>query len=226
MDLIELQSALAPAIDGHACSESPLHRVEWAVKLKRLIDLALSAALLLGCLPLFAVLAILIRLDSPGPVIYRSRRVGRNGNLFWCFKLRTMVVNAEQLRGALMARNSRSAILFKVADDPRITRVGKLLRKYSADELAQLWNVVKGEMSLVGPRPALPEEVAQYQREHFERLTVTPGITGLWQVLARRDPSFENYIQLDTEYVRNWNILLDFKIMLRTVHVVLSGTGQ
>jgi lipopolysaccharide/colanic/teichoic acid biosynthesis glycosyltransferase len=227
MDAIGTDTALQSAIIEPARhAGSALQSLHWTGALKRGIDLALSTALLLFCLPLLAVLALLICLDSPGPAIYRARRVGRDGKIFWCFKLRTMVTNADQLRSALACENQRDAILFKIENDPRITRLGRILRKYSADELAQLWNVLKGDMSLVGPRPGLPEEVAQYKREYLERLTVMPGITGLWQVNARKDPSCETYFRLDTEYVRNWNLWLDFTIMVRTIRVVLSGTGQ
>lgn len=226
MNTLEFETDFTQPITVQMSSTSPLQSNCWAVKLKRVIDVLLSSGLLLCCLPLMAVLALAIRLDSPGPAIYRSRRIGRNGKPFWCLKLRTMVAGADQLRGKLTAKNHRDGILFKVADDPRITRVGRILRKYSADELPQLWNVLKGEMSLVGPRPALAEEVAQFRYEHLERLTVTPGITGLWQVEARRDPSFQAYIRLDLAYVRNWSPWLDCKILLRTISVVMVGTGQ
>jgi len=207
-----------------AVSISLRPREAW--KLKRSVDVTLGSALLILSAPLLMALAVLIRIDSRGPAIYRARRVGKYGSDFWCYKLRTMVANADSLRTTLEEKNERDGILFKIAYDPRVTRVGRFLRKFSLDELPQLWNVVRGDMSLVGPRPALPEEVARYKREHFERLSVTPGITGAWQIRARRDPSFESYIQLDTEYVRNWNFWLDIKIMLRTISVVLSGTGQ
>jgi lipopolysaccharide/colanic/teichoic acid biosynthesis glycosyltransferase len=225
MEVMEAEDALL--MDTYVvASPAYLRNTRWAVKLKRGVDVALGVAMLLWCTPLLAVLVVLIRLDSRGRAIYRARRVGKNGNIFWCFKLRTMVADADRLRGALVEKNERDGMLFKMAEDPRITRVGRFLRKYSFDELPQLWNVIKGDMSLVGPRPALPEEVARYKPEHFERLLVPAGLTGAWQVQARRDPSFDSYIRLDTDYVRNWDFWLDVKIMFRTVAVVLSGTGQ
>jgi lipopolysaccharide/colanic/teichoic acid biosynthesis glycosyltransferase len=170
--------------------------------------------------------AIATRLETPGPIFYRSRRVGWKGNEFTCLKLRTMVKDAEQLRKNFEHLNERDGILFKISRDPRITRVGRLLRKYSIDEIPQFWNVLKGEMSLVGPRPALPQEVKQYQLDHLRRLDVRPGITGLWQVTGRTDPSFESYVSLDLEYIENWSLATDFRILLRTVEVVLQGTGS
>jgi lipopolysaccharide/colanic/teichoic acid biosynthesis glycosyltransferase len=226
MQTFEAQTTLPPHLRISAFTAFPQRNPNWALKLKRGVDVALGTTLLFSLAPLLLLLGLLIRIESRGPVIYRARRVGKNGTLFWCFKLRTMVADADRLRADLESKNERNGMLFKMADDPRITRIGRVLRKYSADELPQLWNVLRGEMSLVGPRPALPEEVARYKREHFERLLVTPGITGAWQVHARRDPSFDTYIRLDTEYVRNWDFWLDVKIMFRTIGVVFLGTGQ
>ena len=150
----------------------------------------------------------------------------RGGQPFTCYKFRTMVQNADALRNHLLDANERSGVLFKIANDPRITRVGRILRKYSLDEIPQFWNVLNGDMSLVGPRPPIPGEYEQYALDHLKRLHVPPGITGLWQVEARTNPSFESYINLDTQYVDNWNMWLDFKILLKTVAVVVAGTGQ
>jgi exopolysaccharide biosynthesis polyprenyl glycosylphosphotransferase len=193
---------------------------------KRCVDVLLSALALVASSPAFLLIAIAIKLDSQGSVLYRSTRVGRKSATFTCLKFRTMVPRAEALQETLRHLNERDGVLFKMENDPRITRVGRLLRKYSLDELPQFWNVVKGDMSLVGPRPSLPSEVVQYELDHLKRLAVLPGITGLWQVEARRDPSFENYIKLDMEYVDRWSFWLDLKIMLKTPQVVLSGTGQ
>jgi exopolysaccharide biosynthesis polyprenyl glycosylphosphotransferase len=193
---------------------------------KRFIDVVGSALALIVAAPLCCLIAAAIRLDSPGPIFYRSDRVGRKGAIFTCYKFRTMVVNADDLREGLRRRNERDGILFKMADDPRITRVGRFLRKYSLDEIPQFWNVLNGDMSLVGPRPPIPGEYAQYQIDHLKRLHVLPGITGLWQVEARRDASFENYINLDTHYVDHWSVWLDCKILFKTVAVVVAGTGQ
>jgi lipopolysaccharide/colanic/teichoic acid biosynthesis glycosyltransferase len=145
--------------------------------------------------------------------------------VFNCYKFRTMMQDADSMRGHYAHLNERHGILFKIAKDPRVTKIGAILRKYSVDELPQLWNVLCGEMSLVGPRPSIRSEVAQYKTAHLRRLDAVPGMTGLWQVEARRDPSFESYVRLDSEYVREWSIWLDLKIILRTANVVLKGTG-
>lgn len=193
---------------------------------KRWIDVAVSATGLLLISPLLAIIALLVKLESPGPVLYRSPRVGKKGRIFTCYKFRSMVQNAELARAGLQSMNERAGILFKVARDPRITRLGRILRRFSLDELPQLWNVLIGDMSLVGPRPPVPGEFRQYSLEHLRRLDVMPGLTGLWQVTARQSPSFEQYISLDLEYIQNWSPLLDLKLLLRTLPVVLRGTGQ
>jgi lipopolysaccharide/colanic/teichoic acid biosynthesis glycosyltransferase len=158
-------------------------------------------------------------------VLYLSKRVGYKGNVFTCFKFRTMVADAEALKERVAHLNEREHILFKIAKDPRLTALGTVLRKYSLDELPQLWNVLRGDMSLVGPRPSIGSEVDQYQTADLRRLDVIPGITGLWQVEARQDPSFESYIKLDSKYVNDWSIWLDFKILLRTISAIITGTG-
>ncbi|HXU17633.1 MAG TPA: sugar transferase [Terriglobales bacterium] len=194
--------------------------------LKRVVDITVAiAGLLLAALPML-VIAGIIWLEGKGPVIYASERIGRWGKPFRCLKFRTMVLDADQLQKSLLERNERDAILFKLRNDPRLTRVGGFLRKYSLDELPQLVNVLRGEMSMVGPRPPLPREVASYSLEHLYRLTVMPGLTGLWQVQARQDQSFTKYIALDTAYVKNWSPWLDLKILWRTVGVVIRGTGS
>ncbi|HLJ77086.1 MAG TPA: sugar transferase, partial [Acidobacteriaceae bacterium] len=205
-----------------------LHRREPRVIgmfLKRIVDIVLSLAALIVVAPLIAATAVAIKLDSEGPVFYISERIGKRGRVFPCFKFRTMVKNAERMKNDLVAMNERDGILFKVSNDPRITRLGRFLRKYSLDELPQFLNVLRGEMSIVGPRPPIASEVEKYELEHFRRLEVLPGVTGLWQVQARHDPSFAKYIALDTAYVENWSLWLDLKILVRTAHVVLRGTG-
>ncbi|MGH9586525.1 MAG: sugar transferase [Acidobacteriaceae bacterium] len=196
-----------------------------AVALKRAADIVLSMLALITACPAMLAIALAVRLESPGPIIYISERIGRRGRVFFCFKFRTMVSNAEQLRKELEEKNERDGVLFKVKNDPRITRLGRFLRKYSLDELPQFFNVLRGEMSLVGPRPPLAIEVEKYTLEHLRRLEVPPGLTGLWQVQARQDASFEKYIALDTAYVENWGFWLDLKILVRTAEVVLRGTG-
>jgi lipopolysaccharide/colanic/teichoic acid biosynthesis glycosyltransferase len=171
-------------------------------------------------------IAIGVRMDSEGPTFYKAQRIGRKGRAFPCYKFRTMVHNADKLKAELEHMNERDGVLFKIANDPRITKVGRILRKYSLDELPQFYNVLRGDMSLVGPRPPMAAEVEQYDLAHLRRLDVLPGITGLWQVEARQDPSFDSYISLDTAYVENWNLLMDLRILARTVGVVLSGTGS
>lgn len=192
---------------------------------KRIVDIVLSLAALGTFAPLMILLAVVIKLDSPGAVFYVSERIGKRGRVFPCFKFRTMVQNAEKLKKDLAALNERDGILFKLSNDPRVTPVGRFLRKYSIDELPQFFNVLRGEMSIVGPRPPIASEVAKYELEHFRRLEVLPGLTGLWQVQARQDSSFAKYIALDTAYVENWSFWLDLKILVRTAHVVVRGTG-
>ena len=207
----------------------PLHRRDFpagSFLLKRLLDFSLSTGALLLLSPIMLCIGLAVRFGSQGPVFYKAARIGRKGRTFSCYKFRTMVTNADRLKADLAHMNEREGVLFKIVNDPRITKVGRLLRKYSLDELPQLLNVVKGDMSLVGPRPPIASEVEQYDLAHLRRLDVLPGITGLWQVEARQDPSFDSYISLDTAYVENWSFLLDIKILVRTVAVVLGGTGS
>jgi exopolysaccharide biosynthesis polyprenyl glycosylphosphotransferase len=207
----------------------PLHRREFpigAFLLKRMLDITLASLVLLVASPVMLAIAIAVKMDSGGEILYRAQRVGRKGRMFSCFKFRTMVENADKLKADLEHMNERDSVLFKITNDPRVTRVGQKLRKYSLDELPQLYNVLRGDMSLVGPRPPMAAEVEQYDLAHLRRLDVLPGITGLWQVEARQDPSFDSYISLDTAYVENWSFWLDLKILARTVGVVVSGTGS
>jgi len=197
-----------------------------ALLLKRVLDLIGAAVGLVLVSPLLAVIAGLIKLDSRGPVLYRAPRAGRKGRLFRCYKFRTMVLNADALKESLRKSNERSGPFFKMASDPRITHLGAWLRRFSLDELPQLWNVVKGEMSLVGPRPHPVDEFAAYEIGHLARLDVTPGITGLWQVSARRDPSCERGIELDRSYIQTWSLASDLRILLRTVFEVARGGGE
>lgn len=197
----------------------------FSLMLKRLLDVVLSAAGLVIIMPLMSTVALIVKLDSKGPILYRSLRVGRKGRRFVCYKLRTMFSNAEALKGGLRARNQRQGAFFKIADDPRITRAGRVLRRYSLDELPQLWNVLRGEMSLVGPRPHPLDDFERYELDDWRRLAMIPGLTGLWQVTARRDPSFERSMALDLEYILGWSLWMDFVILCKTVPVVLRGSG-
>ncbi|MGH9447853.1 MAG: sugar transferase, partial [Terriglobia bacterium] len=195
--------------------------------LKRALDLVCCTAALIVFSPLLAALAVAIKLDSPdGPVLYRSVRIGKKGQRFTCYKFRTMVPNADALKENLRHLNQRQGPFFKLDGDPRLTRVGKLLRKYSADELPQLWNVIAGDMSLVGPRPHPLDDCQQYSLEQLRRLDVTPGITGLWQVSSRTNPSFRKNLVDDIEYIENWSLRLDLKILVKTISAVLGGTGR
>ena len=193
--------------------------------LKRSIDCFLSGVALLLCSPLMLAIAWAIKLDSDGPILYRAPRMGKKGQQFLCYKFRTMAANAEQRKEELRAGNQREGPFFKIADDPRLTGLGRFLRRYSLDELPQLWNVFRGDMSLVGPRPHPLDDFRRYRLEDFRRLDVTPGITGLWQVTARRDPSFQRNMALDLQYIEEWSLLLDLKILWKTLSVVIQGTG-
>jgi exopolysaccharide biosynthesis polyprenyl glycosylphosphotransferase len=197
-----------------------------ALLTKRVLDIALSGVGLLMSSPVLALIAIGIKLDSTGPVLYRAKRVGKKGSNFVCYKFRTMLPNADALKDQLRKLNQREGPTFKIANDPRLTRLGKFLRKYSLDELPQLWNILKGEMSLVGPRPHPVDDFERYTHEHLRRLDVTPGLTGLWQVNARDDPSFDTNMALDLEYIERWNPWMDIRILLKTVPAVFRGAGQ
>lgn len=198
-----------------------------AMAIKRLMDIVLSALALLALLPVFAVVAALIKLDDPGgPVLFGQVRSGLYGRTFKMWKFRSMVANAEALRAQLEQKNERDGPVFKITGDPRITRIGRFIRKTSIDELPQFWNVLVGEMSLVGPRPPIPAEVEKYERWQRRRLSMRPGITCIWQVSGRSDNvDFRTWMLQDLEYIDNWSLLLDLKLLLRTVPVVLLGHG-
>jgi len=197
----------------------------WNLAIKRAIDIVGSILVLLLLWPFFALVALLIKLDSPGPVIFKQMRVGRGGKEFTVYKFRTMYKGAESYQASLQSLSESSGPLFKMRDDPRRTRVGRLLRRASLDELPQLYNVLRGEMSLVGPRPGMPAEVAQYQDWHMKRLQASPGMTGLWQVSGRSELTFDEMVLLDLYYIENWSLLLDFKILMRTIPAWLSARG-
>ena len=192
--------------------------------LKRGIDVVLGLALLLAVLPLLAVLAIAVWAETGPPVLFRCRRVGRGGRLFTMYKFRTMALGADCALETLRSRNVAQGMV-KIAGDPRVTPLGRLLRRFSLDELPQLWNVVRGEMSLVGPRPHELGEVSLEDRVHLERLRMRPGLTGLWQIRARTNPSLAIRVHYDLEYIARWSLLADFAIALKTIPVVLQGQG-
>ena len=190
--------------------------------IKRLIDIICSFMGLLALSPLFIIIAIIIKFTSKGPVFFSQKRVGKYGREFDMYKFRSMVVNAEELKEKLANQNEMSGPMFKMKDDPRVTKVGKFIRKTSIDELPQLWNVLKGDMSLVGPRPSLPKEVAQFEDWMHRRLEVKPGLTCYWQVSGRNNIDFEDWMKLDIRYVEERNLWIDIKLILKTVSVLFG----
>jgi len=196
------------------------------IALKRLIDVVVATLLLAVLSPLFLIVAILVKATSKGPIFYRWPVVGKNGRYFTGYKFRTMVENADQLKRDLMANNEMRGPVFKIESDPRITSCGRLLRRFSLDELPQLWSVLKGDMSLVGPRPPLQEEYERFSDWQKRKLAAQPGITCLWQVSGRnRIRDFDDWVRLDIEYIENWSLWLDVKILFRTAIAVVSGRG-
>src|SRR2546421_365696 len=234
--LARILDSLLPEIDGNGRFETTVDRgnsiprarpiLSTGLFVKRIMDLLLSAVALLLLWPLLLAITLAVKLESSGPVIYASLRAGKKGQKFSCYKFRTMFDGADGLRDSLRQFNQRQDPFFKIADDPRVTQLGHFLRKYSLDELPQFWNVLKGDMSLVGPRPHPLDDYVRYRPDHHRRLDVKPGITGLWQIIARANPSFETCMKLDLEYMKHWSLLLDFKILMRTVPTVLSGGGE
>jgi exopolysaccharide biosynthesis polyprenyl glycosylphosphotransferase len=197
----------------------------WNLAVKRALDEVISALALVILSPLLLLIAILIKLDSPGPAVFAQQRIGRGGKPFTVYKFRTMRRGAEEEQEALKALNEAKGPMFKMKADPRCTPLGRLLRRISLDELPQLYNVLRGEMSIVGPRPPLPGEVQQYQEWHKKRLETLPGLTGLWQVSGRSDLTFDDMVLLDIYYIENWSLLLDLRIALKTVPSALFGRG-
>jgi exopolysaccharide biosynthesis polyprenyl glycosylphosphotransferase len=218
--------ALLPssARDGyiHYVAHAPQHLPR---ALKRLFDIAVSAGALVLLAPLLLAVALLVKLTSRGPIFFKQVRAGLHGRPFHMFKFRTMVVNAEALREKLLSLNEQTGPVFKMKNDPRITRVGAFLRKHSIDELPQLINVLRGDMSVVGPRPPIPKEVAQYEGWQCRRLSVRPGLTCIWQVSGRNQISFEDWMYMDMQYIDHWSFSQDLSLILKTVPVVLTGRG-
>jgi exopolysaccharide biosynthesis polyprenyl glycosylphosphotransferase len=193
--------------------------------IKRSVDVTVAAVGLAAGAPIVALVALMIKLESPGPVLFRQERVGKNGRRFELYKFRSMVEGAEKQVDALNALNEADGPIFKIRNDPRITTLGKWLRRLSLDELPQFYNVLRGDMSLIGPRPPLPAEVARYQEWHKRRLEVSPGLTGLWQVSGRSELTFDEMALLDIYYIENWSLGLDTKIFWQTIPRVLFGSG-
>jgi exopolysaccharide biosynthesis polyprenyl glycosylphosphotransferase len=192
---------------------------------KRAIDVSVALLLMLLAMPVVAAIAVLIKLTSGGQVLYRQTRCGLNGRRFTLYKFRTMVEGAEDRQEELRHLNEMNGPVFKLERDPRVTRFGRFLRKFSLDELPQLWNVLRGDMSMVGPRPPIPDEVAQYERWQRRRLSMKPGLTCLWQVSGRNQIDFDRWMELDLEYIDSWSPWLDLKILAKTVPAVLTGRG-
>ena len=229
LDYFELKIARARQNDLHGFPlltfESTPYKA-WQLAVKRVWDIFVSLSLLLLLSPFFALIAVIIKTGSRGPVFFRQKRCGLNGRKFTLYKFRTMVADAEQRLDKLRGMNEMSGPVFKIKNDPRLTRVGHFLRKFSIDEFPQLWNVLNGQMSLVGPRPPLPEEVAKYDYWQRRRLSMKPGLTCLWQVGGRNKiRDFNEWLRLDLEYIDRWSIGLDVLILLRTIPAVLSGRG-
>lgn len=192
---------------------------------KRLLDIVCSFMGLLFLSPILLIVAIAIKLESKGPVIFKQERVGKNGEHFYMYKFRSMVINAEELKKKLEDQNEMSGPMFKIKKDPRVTKVGRFIRKTSIDELPQLVNILNGEMSLVGPRPSLPEEVAQFKPWMMRRLDVQPGLTCFWQVSGRNNIGFEEWMKMDVYYAENRNLKMDIKLILKTVRVLFGDSN-
>jgi len=208
-----------------ALSFAPVHHGRLELALKRVADVLGASVLLVGATPLIGLAALVIRLTSPGPVIFRQVRSGLHGHTFEMLKLRTMFVDAEARKADLLELNEMDGPVFKIANDPRITPVGRFLRRFSIDELPQLWNVLRGDMSLVGPRPPLPSEVSQYRNRDRRRLSMRPGLTCLWQVGGRNEVGFEDWVRLDLEYIDRWSLRTDLRILARTPSAVFRAKG-
>lgn len=213
-----------PQAESAFAARIPGVRVTYAFW-KRILDIVGSALLMLLLSPILIVIAVFVKLTSPGPMIYQQQRVGKGGRLFPFFKFRSMYKDADKRLEELMGANEKQGPIFKIKHDPRITPIGRILRKYSLDELPQLFNVLKGDMSLVGPRPPIPREVEQYDDTAFQRLSVPPGITCLWQICGRSDTSFDEWMALDALYVQQMSFWLDLKILMKTPTAVIRGDG-
>jgi exopolysaccharide biosynthesis polyprenyl glycosylphosphotransferase len=211
--------------DFHVIDFYTSPKMTWKMMVKRLMDIIISVLLLVILAPIMLVVAILIKVTSKGPVHFTQQRIGYNGRLFTCLKFRTMVENAEERKKDLTELNEMEGPVFKIKNDPRVTKIGRFLRKTSIDEFPQLINVVKGDMSLVGPRPPLPCEVCEYGLCDRRRLSIRPGITCLWQVNGRNTISFDKWMELDRQYIDNWSLWLDIKILAKTIPAVLKGSG-
>ena len=215
----------------HMTQRLRLRMIFWVIRLKvlnslkRLLDIAVASLMLLALSPLMGMTALLVKITSPGPIFFGQTRVGKYGTTFTCYKFRSMYIDAEARKKELMALNEADGPVFKMKNDPRVTSVGRIIRKLSIDELPQLWNVMKGEMSLVGPRPPVPQEVAEYQFDQLQRLHAVPGITGLQQVSGRSNMDFKRWVELDIQYISEQSLWNDIKILFKTIPAVLFSRG-
>lgn len=226
--VLDLVDRIRAEVDWRAPLPERAGGAAWQIQavVKRVLDIVIAGAALLLLIPVFAVVAALIRATSRGPVLYEWRVLGKHAKPFVGYKFRTMVVNADELKAQYAAHNEMTGPVFKLRDDPRVTRVGRWFRKYSIDELPQLWSVLKGDMSLVGPRPVGPEEFVRFEPWQRGKLAVIPGITCLWQVGGRSEiRDFATWAALDLDYIRRWNLLLDLRILARTIPAVISARG-
>lgn len=213
--------AISSTLTGLGLHSAP----SWKLAVKRGIDIFGSVVLLLVTLPVLVLTAIAVGVSTRGPIFYVQERVGRDGRHFRMVKFRSMYVDADERIGDVASLNQKSGPIFKLDNDPRVTKVGRVIRKLSVDELPQLVNVLKGDMSIVGPRPPLPREVVEYRPLDRQRLTVTPGLTCIWQVSGRSELEFDEWIQMDLEYIRDWSLGLDLRLMLRTIPAILTAKG-
>ena len=193
--------------------------------IKRAFDIIISFTVLLILLPLFIVIGLLIKITSRGPILHRYQMVGCEGKIFEGQKFRSMIINAHEIRDSLKEKNEMNGPAFKIKDDPRITKLGSFIRRYSLDEFPQLWNVLKGDMSIVGPRPPGPYEVAEFKEWHYKKLTVKPGITSTW-VINNKPTNFDEWVKLDIWYINHWSLLTDFSIILKTIPIVIMGRNH
>ncbi|WP_139903722.1 sugar transferase [Clostridium thermarum] len=220
MERVKMEEILSEELE--AVSEESMEKSAGYYVMKRIIDLVLSIIGIVALSPLMILTAIAIKLDSKGPAIFSQNRVGKDGNLFKMYKFRSMVINAEELKDKLLDKNEMSGPMFKMKNDPRITRIGKFIRKTSIDELPQLFNVIRGDMSLVGPRPNLPREVKEFNEYQKKKLLAKPGITCYWQIMGRSSIGFEEWMELDIKYIRDRSIWLDIKLIFRTFFVLFG----
>lgn len=204
----------------------PARQFAWQyLVVKRVFDVVVAMLMLVAIAPLLALIAVVIKLDSPGPIFFRQIRIGWKGQPFYMYKFRSMRQDAEALLEELLGQNEASGLMFKISNDPRITRVGRVIRRFSLDELPQLLNVLEGTMSMVGPRPPLPNEVGNYQERSLRRLEAVPGMTGMWQVCRGPEISFTEMVEMDLQYIENWSLALDMIILLKTAPAVLTARG-